>query len=125
MRQFLILSLLILCFTLVDATDYVGTMVVGNGIYTQKGVRVSVAGDTLTIYDAKFSFFMPMRLDVSIPNIKQEGVIFEGDNITPLVKGEPYTKRRVNKLRGVATNNTLNMHLYFGDKKLTFNGTKR
>ena len=53
--------LLILSVFSLSAQSYIGTFTVVSSNYALKNVRAELRGDTLRLYDIKFSRFMPVR----------------------------------------------------------------
>ena len=120
---FIILSLLMILHA--SATEYAGKMVVGDGTYAMEKVRVSLSPEgTLTLYDVKFSRFMPVRVDVVIPNVNltsvQAGFELGGEGMIPTVNGKPHPSRIATQMKGMATKQTLRFDVFFGGKHLSF-----
>ena len=120
-----IVSLLMMLCT--SAADYKGQMIVGEGKYRMDEVRVSLSSEgTLTLYDVKFSRFMPVRVDVVIPDVRltsaSAGVELGGDGMIPTVNGKPHPSRIATQMKGLATKQTLRFNVLFGGKHLSFSG---
>ena len=117
------------------ATDYVGTMVVGDGSYTMKEVRVALAANgDMTMYNVKFARLMPFRVDVVIPGVtlmpeedgkrasEVESWRLSGEGIVPTISGKPYPSRIATQMQGTATDKQLQFSVLFGGKKLQYSG---
>ena len=123
------LLLALLCSLLcLRAQNYVGTVTVGN--YTQRNVEVRLASPpkgraTMTIFNVKFSYMMPVKLDVVIPSLTLSGTHLTGNNITPLSNGKHYDKYLVRNLVGTADGSHLTFSCLMGKKRLTFSGTQK
>lgn len=109
----------------VCAAEYVGTMQMSSG-YTLDDVRVSIdEKGNLTMYRVKFAFLMPLRVDVVIPQVKQEGEKLSGDNIIPTVSNKPYPDKIVTKLSGTISSNSISFSCLFGGKGMEYKGQKK
>lgn len=140
MKQTVLLLALLGSLLCLKAQSYVGTITVGS--YTQRNVEVQldVATEreqcpskgastpkgcaTMTIFNVKFSYMMPVKLDVVIPSLTLSGTHLTGNNITPLSNGKRYDKYLVRNLVGTADGRHLTFSCLMGKKRLTFNGTR-
>lgn len=136
MRSLLLYVVFFVATALLPGGDYWGTLVVHpDSPYARKNVHVRVhpnkAHDkaTITLYDIKFSRFMPVKLDIIIPDVKmsQRGntYILSGSDIVPLKGGEPYPSRKVSEIEGTLTQGTLNMSLTIGSAPIRYSGAAK
>lgn len=119
-----------LCALLLSATavaqSYVGTLNT-NG-YERKDVTVRIAAKNerqavLSMYNAKFSRWMPLTVDFDIyPVTLDENQRLSANNVIPTYKGEKQEKRIVRQLSGAVTGNTLTFKCMMGDKNVSFSG---
>lgn len=129
MKQLLLSAL---CAMLLSATavaqSYVGTLNT-NG-YERKDVTVRIAAKNerqavLSMYNAKFSRWMPLTVDFDIyPVTLDENQRLSANNVIPTYKGEKQEKRIVRQLSGAVTGNTLTFKCLMGDKNVFFSGKK-
>lgn len=127
MKQTVLLLALLGSLLSLRAQSYVGTITLGS--YTQRNVEVQLASTpkgcaTMTIFNVKFSYMMPVKLDVVIPSLTLSGTHLTGNNITPLSNGKRYDKYLVRNLVGTADGRHLTFSCLMGKKRLTFNGTR-
>jgi hypothetical protein len=123
--RFAVLFLGLLLSMVVCATEYIGTMQMASG-YTLDDVRVSIdEKGCLTMYRVKFALLMPLRVDVMIPQVKQDGEKLSGDNIIPTVSNKPYPDKIVTKLNGTISSNSISFSCLFGGKGMEYKGQKK
>ena len=130
MKQLLLSAL---CAMLLSATaaaqSFVGTLNT-NG-YERKDVTVRIAAKNerqavLSMYNAKFSRWMPLTVDFDIwPVTLDDNQRLSANNVIPTYKGEKQEKRIVRQLSGVVTGNTLTFKCLMGDKNVSFSGKKK
>lgn len=124
-KRLAVLFLGLLLSMVVCATEYIGTMQMASG-YTLDDVRVSIdEKGCLTMYRVKFALLMPLRVDVVIPQVKQEGEKLSGDNIIPTVSNKPYPDKIVTKLNGTISSNSISFSCLFGGKGMEYKGQKK
>ena len=125
MRTFLFILVFLVLSLPIVARDYTGTMTVGEG-YTMHDVHVTLQADgTLTLYRVKFARMMPIRVDVTIPNLSiHEGQV-TGDSIVPMVGDKSHPSRMMTSMHGSYTNSHIRFDCLFGGKPLRFDGTYR
>lgn len=131
MKRTFIFILLLISFLPLFAQKYVGTMKVGSYTRTNVVVEVINNGQSIsgTIYKVKFSRFMPVTVDVDIKGLRstkgKNGQIFvSGNNIIPEVKGKQYEKYIVTKFNGVISGDNIKFTTDFGNKSMSYIGTK-
>ena len=122
-----------LCALLLSATavaqSYVGTLNT-NG-YERKDVTVRISAKNerqavLSMYNAKFSRWMPLTVDFDIyPVTLDENQRLSANNVIPTYKGEKQEKRIVRQLSGAVTGNTLTFKCMMGDKNVSFSGKSK
>lgn len=122
-----------LCALLLSATavaqSYVGTLNT-NG-YERKDVTVRISAKNerqavLSMYNAKFSRWMPLTVDFDIyPVTLDENQRLSANNVIPTYKGEKQEKRIVRQLSGAVTGNTLTFKCLMGDKNVSFSGKSK
>ena len=130
MKQLLLSAL---CAMLLSATaaaqSFVGTLNT-NG-YERKDVTVRIAAKNerqavLSMYNAKFSRWMPLTVDFDIwPITLDDNQRLSANNVIPTYKGEKQEKRIVRQLSGAVTGNTLTFKCLMGDKNVSFSGKKK
>lgn len=130
MKQLLLSAL---CAMLLSATaaaqSFVGTLNT-NG-YERKDVTVRIAAKNerqavLSMYNAKFSRWMPLTVDFDIwPVTLDENQRLSANNVIPTYKGEKQEKRIVRQLSGAVTGNTLTFKCLMGDKNVSFSGKSK
>ena len=130
MKQLLLSAL---CAMLLSATaaaqSFVGTLNT-NG-YERKDVTVRIAAKNerqavLSMYNAKFSRWMPLTVDFDIwPVTLDENQRLSANNVIPTYKGEKQEKRIVRQLSGAVTGNTLTFKCLMGDKNVSFSGKRK
>ena len=98
--------------------------------FTSENLAVQVASDPsgktmdMKLHKVKFVPAMPVRIDVTIPDITLEADgSFHGDNIVPYaLGGRPYPKYTVYGLEGKIKDGTLVFSLKFGNYPTTYSG---
>lgn len=130
MKQLLLSAL---CAMLLSATavaqSFVGTLNT-NG-YERKDVTVRIAAKNerqavLSMYNAKFSRWMPLTVDFDIwPVTLDDNQRLSANNVIPTYKGEKQEKRIVRQLSGAVTGNTLTFKCLMGDKNVSFSGKSK
>lgn len=109
-------------FCLAQAQTFIGSMTVGTYKREKVEARLTAKNNTATLflYDVKFSRFMPVKVDVSIANLKlikqNNKTTISGNNITPTVKGKGYDKYKVTDFSGSVTKEGLVFSTFMGDK---------
>ena len=121
-----------LCAMLLSATaaaqSFVGTLNT-NG-YERNDVTVRITAKNkqqavLSMYNAKFSRWMPLTVDFDIyPVSLDDNQRLSANNVIPTYKGEKQEKRIVRQLSGAVTGNTLTFKCLMGDKNVSFSGKK-
>lgn len=122
-----------LCALLLSATavaqSYVGTLNT-NG-YERKDVTVRISAKNerqavLSMYNAKFSRWMPLTVDFDIyPVTLDENQRLSANNVIPTYKGEKQEKRIVRQLSGAIIGNSLTFKCLMGDKNVSFSGKSK
>lgn len=122
-----------LCALLLSATavaqSFVGTLNT-NG-YERKDVTVRIASKNerqavLSMYNAKFSRWMPLTVDFDIwPVTLDENQRLSANNVIPTYKGEKQEKRIVRQLSGAVIGNSLTFKCLMGDKNVSFSGKSK
>lgn len=122
-----------LCALLLSATavaqSYVGTLNT-NG-YERKDVTVRISAKNerqavLSMYNAKFSRWMPLTVDFDIyPVTLDENQRLSANNVIPTYKGEKQEKRIVRQLSGAVSDNSLTFKCMMGDKNVSFSGKSK
>ena len=103
--------IIILCAFCAQAQTFIGTMTVDS--YTRKNVTVKLQSTSssetcsITLYDVKFSWLMPVTLDVTIKPVTKENGQITGNNIVPTNDGKRYEKYTVRQLKGTVSNTKL------------------
>ena len=130
MKQLLLSAL---CVMLLSATaaaqSFVGTLNT-NG-YERKDVTVRIAAKNerqavLSMYNAKFSRWMPLTVDFDIwPITVDENQRLSANNVVPTYKGEKQEKRIVRQLTGKMDASTLTFKCLMGDKNVSFSGKRK
>lgn len=81
---------------------------------------------TIKIYRIRFVPKMPVRVDVTIPNISMDTnndvITFSCDKVIPLALGGEYPKYTVTNLNGEVVGSTLKFDLNFGEYPTSFVG---
>ena len=119
-----------LCAMLLSATaaaqSYVGTLNT-NG-YERNDVTVRITAKNkqqavLSMYNAKFSRWMPLTVDFDIyPVSLDDNQRLSANNVIPTYKGEKQEKRIVRQLTGKMDSSTLTFKCLMGDKNVSFSG---
>ena len=112
-----------------SAQTFVGTLTT-NG-YEKSDVTVKITKKTqgqatLSMYNAKFSRWMPLTVDFDIyPVTLDENQRLSANNVIPTYKGEKQEKRIVRQLSGAVTGNSLTFKCLMGDKNVSFSGKSK
>ena len=107
------------------AQSYVGTLNT-NG-YERKDVTVRISAKNerqavLSMYNAKFSRWMPLTVDFDIyPVTLDDNQRLSANNVIPTYKGEKQEKRIVRQLSGAIIGNSLTFKCLMGDKNVSIN----
>ena len=116
--------------------SFKGTLIVNltdGSDYTQEDVMVDyaitdTAGFVLTFNQVSFSPRMPMKLDMSIPNVSYvivgSEITLSGDGIVPLAMGKEFQQYTITKLTGTIAEGTMSVSMNCGSSPMKFNGTK-
>lgn len=108
-----------------SAEEYVGMFLVGDS-YSQKNVKVELlpAAETgmvvLRLHDVKFSRWMPVTIDLDIPEVVNQDGTLTLERTNTIYKGEPYTKKPATALRGSYDTKQLTFSVYLGDTKVRY-----
>ena len=113
------------------AQSYVGTLNT-NG-YERKNVTVRIAVQAankqqavLSMYNAKFSRWMPVKVDLDITPVNfDDNKRLSANNIIPTSDGKKYENRIVRQLTGAVTGNSLTFKCLMGDKNVSFSGKSK
>lgn len=127
-KRLLLLTPIIVFLSVISAKaqDFVGTMNIDN--YTRKAVTVQIKPSyhqdkvSITMYDVKFAWMMPVTIDMKIDSVSKNGNSLAGDNIIPTTKGKKYEKYTIRNLKGNIDNDSLTFRCQMGRKQLKFNG---
>lgn len=118
-----------------EKADYIGTLIVNyNGEnYPNEGTAVSFTpskdGKTamLLLHKMKFVPKMPVRIDVTVPNISiiktEDGFTLSCERVVPIALGGEFKRYTVTNLSGTITGSELSFKLNFGDYPTSFKGT--
>ena len=128
MKRALFLSLLMLAGLAASAQTYIGTMKVGKETYKDVYVKLTVSGDTATIF--VHNVFMDRlghyKIDVTIPDIHVEEQpqrqVLWCYNIVPTFKGEAYPEYIVRKLQGSIAVDVLSFSCTMDETPVRFSG---
>lgn len=146
-HKFLILTAALACLLSCNKTPqpdtfpreslYLGTVSVDyeDDVFNNENITVafdpSEDGRTadIIIYKIKFVSKMPVRIDVTIPDVElrqtPEGLRFSCDDIAPLALGGEYPKYQVYDLQGTLSGKNLSFSLLFGSYPTRFNGVQQ
>ena len=111
------------------AQSYVGTLNT-NG-YEKSDVTVKITKKTqcqatLSMYNAKFSRWMPVKVDLDITPVNfDDNKRLSANNIIPTSDGKKYENRIVRQLTGAVTGNSLTFKCLMGDKNVSFSGKSK
>ena len=111
------------------AQTFVGTLNT-NG-YERKDVTIKITAKNqqqavLSMYNAKFSRWMPLTVDFDIwPITVDENQRLSANNVVPTYKGEKQEKRIVRQLTGNMDASTLTFKCLMGDKNVSFSGKRK
>ena len=128
MKRILTLIILTLGAFCAQAQTFIGTMTVDS--YTRKNVTVKLQATSssetcsITLYDVKFSWLMPVTLDVTIDPVNKKNGQITGNNIVPTNSGKRYEKHIVRQLNGSVSNTKLQFSCQMGSKRLSYEGKK-
>lgn len=99
--------------------------------YTRKNVTVKLQSTSssetcsITLYDVKFSWLMPVTLDVTIKPVTKKNGQITGNNIVPTNDGKRYEKYTVRQLKGTVSSTKLQFSCQMGSKRLSYEGKKK
>lgn len=128
MKRALFLSLLMMLGLAASAQTYIGTMKVGKETHKDVYVKLTLTGDTATIFI--HNVFMDRlghyKIDITIPNIHvdeqpQRSVLW-CYNIVPTFKNEAYPEYLVRKLQGSIAVGVLSFSCTMDETPVTFSG---
>ena len=127
MKRILTLIIFALGTLCAQAQTFIGTMTVDS--YTRKNVTVKLQASSsetcsITLYDVKFSWLMPVTLDVTIEPVNKKNGQITGNNIVPTNSGKRYEKHIVRQLNGSISNTKLQFSCQMGSKRLSYEGKK-
>ena len=128
MKRALFLSLLMMLGLAASAQTYIGTMKVGGETHKDVYVKLTVTGDTATVF--VHNVFMDRLghypIDLTLPDIRLEFLPQRTTmvcyNIVPTSVGEPYPEYHINKLQGSIAVGVLSFSCTMGDTFVTFSG---
>ena len=112
-----------------SAQTFVGTLTT-NG-YEKSDVTVKITKKTqcqatLSMYNAKFSRWMPVKVDLDITPVNfDDNKRLSANNIIPTSDGKKYENRIVRQLTGAVTGNSLTFKCLMGDKNVSFSGKSK
>lgn len=130
-KRFILLTSIIVFLSVISvkAQDFVGTMHIDNS--TRKAVTVQVKPSygqdnvSITMYDVKFAWLMPVTVDMKIDPVSKKGNHLTGNNIIPTNEGKKYEKYIIRNLKGNIDNDSLSFECQIGKKQLNFNGSTK
>lgn len=133
MKSFILSILLCVFVASVPFGNYKGDLVVRpSSPYTMKDVKVRVVPNsardkaTIYLYQIKFSRLMPVKLDITLPNVSmtQSGnkYLIKGENIVPLKGGKPYPSRMVSFVKATLDEGNLDLNMCIGSAPIRFVG---
>ena len=111
-----------------SAQTFIGTLTT-NG-YEKNDVTVKIVSKsqgqaTLSMYNAKFSRWMPLTVDFDIwPVTLDDNQRLSANNVIPTYKGEKQEKRIVRQLSGAVNGYSLTFKCLMGDKNVSFAGKR-
>ena len=128
MKRALFLSLLMLAGLAASAQTYIGTMKVGKETYKDVYVKLTVSGDTATIF--VHNVFMDRlghyKIDITIPDIhvdeQPQRQVLWCYNIVPKFGAEAYPEYLVRKLQGTIAVGVLSFSCTMDETPVTFSG---
>ena len=128
MKRAVFLSLLMLVGLMASAQTYIGTMKVGKETHKDVYVKLTVTGDTATIF--VHNVFMDRlghsKIDITIPDIhvdeKPQRQVLWCYNIVPPFKKEAYPEYIVRKLQGSIAVGVLSFSCTMDETLVTFSG---
>ena len=121
--------LAILLSAMATAQTFVGTLTT-NG-YNKNDVTVKITAKTagqatISMYNAKFSRWMPVKVDLDITPVKiDENQRLSANNVVPTSNGKRYENRTVHQLSGAIGGNSLTFKCLMGDKNVSFSGKRK
>ena len=116
--------------------SFKGTLIVDltdGSAYTQEDVTVDyaitdTAGFVLTFNQVSFSPRMPMKLDMSIPNVSYvivgSEITLAGNGIVPLAMGKEFEQYTITNLEGTIADGTMSVSMKCGSSPMKFTGVK-
>lgn len=116
------------------SASFQGTLTVDQtdgSTYTQENVVVDyaitdTAGFVLVFNQVSFSPKMPVKLDMTIPNVSYvmigSEITLAGDKIVPLAMGGEFPKYTITNLSGTIADGTLSVSMNCGSSPLKFTG---
>ena len=116
------------------SSSFKGTLIVDQNDgtnYTQENVVVDyaitdTAGFALTFYQVSFSERMPVKLDMTIPNVSYvmigSEITLAGNKIVPLAMGGEFPKYTITNLTGTIADGTLSVSMNCGAYPMVFTG---
>ncbi|MBR0072761.1 MAG: hypothetical protein IJP95_02895 [Bacteroidales bacterium] len=108
------------------AQSFVGTLTT-NGYekndVTVKITQINAQQATLSMFNAKFSRWMPVKVDLDITPVNYDtNKKLSANNIIPTSDGKKYENRIVRQLKGSVNGNTLTFKCLMGEKNVSFSG---
>lgn len=119
-----------------ESTDYSGTLTVeaSRGTFELDSTKVTLNvtektdSATITMYKVKFSPYMPVTIDVTVPGIfvrlTDKGAVLNCDSIIPLAMGGEYKDYPVTGFEGEIVDDELTFSLKFGSTPTSYQGKK-
>ena len=128
MKRVLFLSLLLLAGLAASAQTYIGTMKVGQEVHKDVYIKLTVSGDTATIFI--HNVFMDRlghyKMDITIPDIRVEEMPQRQElwcrNVVPTFKDEAYPEYLVRQLQGTIAVGVLSFSCTMDETPVTFSG---
>jgi len=128
MKRALFLSLLLMLGLAASAQTYIGTMRVGNETHKDVYVKLTITGDTATVF--VHNVFMDRlghyRIDLTLPDIRLEFLPQRTTmvcyNIVPTSVGEPYPEYLIKQLHGSIAVGVLSFSCTMDETPVSFSG---
>ena len=130
-KLFLVLVFLLAAFAAQSQT-YIGTMSLGGFVQKNVVAELTISGKTavLIMRQVRFSRFMPVKIDVTIDDIKVVSEATADNNVTtltaegtlPLSGGKRYEKYVITKGHGTAGRD-VDFSCMMGEKRVTYKGS--
>ncbi|HOI26782.1 MAG TPA: hypothetical protein PKZ15_04970 [Paludibacteraceae bacterium] len=116
--------------TVNDGSDYLGQLgVLVNGQNSETdnvNVAAYYSSISLDMMQVKFVPQMPVRIDITLPNIPStangKSISFAADSVVPTMAGKPVEKYTGKNLKGVVSGDSISFSLDFGDYPTSYKG---